>query len=62
MQVYASQNEENNYPDVVIALNKSRTLTLSPEVEYVEGFFQYSVKDLQIPLRDMTHHVINLYQ
>jgi LmbE family N-acetylglucosaminyl deacetylase len=62
MQIYASQNEENNYPDLVTALNRSRTLTLPPDVKYSEGFFQYSEKDLQISLRDMTHHIINLYQ
>ena len=62
MQIYASQNQENNYPDIVTALNKSRTLTLPPDVKYSEGFFQYSEKDLQLPLRDMTHHIVNLYQ
>ena len=62
MQIYASQNQENNYPDLVTALNRSRTLTLPPDVKYSEGFFQYSEKDLQISLRDMTHHIINLYQ
>ena len=40
MQIYASQNEENNYPDLAKALNISRTLTLSSEVKYAEGFFQ----------------------
>lgn len=62
MQIYASQNQENNYPDLVTALNRSRTLTLPPDVKYSEGFFQYSEKDLEISLRDMTHHIINLYQ
>ena len=62
MAVYASQNSENNYPDLVIALNKTRTLSLGPEVGYAEGFFQFSEKDMCIPLREMTHHMINLYQ
>ena len=62
MAVYASQNSENNYPELVIALNKTRTLSLAPEVGYAEGFFQFSEKDLGIPLREMTHHMINLYQ
>ena len=62
MAVYASQNSENNYPELVIALNKTRTLSLSPEVGYAEGFFQFSEKDMGIPLREMTHHMINLYQ
>ena len=62
MAVYDSQNSEKNYPELVIALNKTRTLSLSPEVGYAEGFFQFSEKDLGIPLREMTHHMINLYQ
>jgi len=62
MEIYASQNEENNYIDLVRALNKTRTLTLPPEVKFAEGFFRYSEKDLQISLREMTHHIINLYQ
>ena len=62
MAAYVSQNSENNYPELVIALNKTRTLSLPPEVGYAEGFFQFSEKDLGIPLREMTHHMINLYQ
>ena len=61
MAVYASQNSENNYPELVIALNKTRTLSLAPEVGYAEGFFQFSEKDLNISLREMTHHMIDLY-
>ena len=61
MAVYASQNSENNYPELVIALNKTRTLSLAPEVGYAEGFFQFSEKDLSISLREMAHHMIDLY-
>ena len=61
MAVYASQNSENNYPELVIALNKTRTLSLAPEVGYAEGFFQFSEKDLSISLREMIHHMIDLY-
>ena len=61
MGVYASQNSENNYPELVIALNKTRTLSLAPKVSYAEGFFQFSEKDLSISLREMTHHMIDLY-
>ena len=52
MSVYASQNSENNYPELVIALNKTRTLSLSPKVGYAEGFFRFSEKDMDIPLPD----------
>ena len=62
MALYASQNSENNYPELVIALDKGRTLSLAPEVEYAEGFYRFSERDLQISLQEMTHHIINLYQ
>jgi len=62
MALYSSQNSENNYPELVIALNKTRTLSLSSEVKYAEGFFQFSEEDLAISLSEMTHHIINLYQ
>jgi len=62
MAVYASQNSENNYPELVVALDKGRTLSLPPEVKYAEGFFRYGEQDLQITLREMTQHIIKLYQ
>jgi len=62
MALYASQNSENNYPELVLALNKTRTLSLQSEIEYAEGFFQFSEKDLSVSLREMTHHMIKLYQ
>jgi len=62
MKLYPSQTNENNYIELVVALNKTRTLSLEPEVQYAEGFFQFSEKDLDISLREMTHHIINLYQ
>ena len=62
MALYASQNSENNYPELVVSLDKGRTLSLPQEVEYAEGFFRYMEKDLEISLREMTHHIINLYQ
>lgn len=62
MAVYASQNNENNYPELVIALNKTRTLSLGAGVEHAEGFFQFSERDLRVSLREMAHHMINLYQ
>ena len=62
MAVYASQNSENNYPELVVALDKGRTLSLPSEVGYAEGFFRYAEKDLQITLQEMIHHIINLYQ
>jgi hypothetical protein len=39
MQVYESQNKENNYPELVAALDKGRTFSLPKEVKFAEGFF-----------------------
>ena len=61
MQTYASQNEENNYPELVVALDKGRTFSLPKEVEFAEGFFQYEKKDLSLSMADMIHSVIDLY-
>jgi LmbE family N-acetylglucosaminyl deacetylase len=62
MDVYASQNQENNYPELVTALDKGRTFSLPREIKYAEGFFRYQLKDLDLSLDEMTHLVIGLYQ
>ena len=62
MQVYESQNQENNYPDLVTALDKGRTFSLPKEVKFAEGFFRYQIKDLGLSIDEMTHLVIDLYQ
>ena len=41
MQVYKSQNAENNYPELVSALNKGRTFSLPKNVKYAEGFYRF---------------------
>ncbi|MCK5666347.1 MAG: PIG-L family deacetylase [Thiotrichaceae bacterium] len=41
MELYESQLSQNNYIDVINALNKARTYTLDSRVEFAEGFFQY---------------------
>ena len=61
MEIYVSQNKENNYPELVLALDKGRTFSLPREVEFAEGFFEYQVADLNLSLGDMTHAVIDLY-
>lgn len=40
MEIYASQNSENNYPELILALNKARTFSMPPEVSHVEAYFQ----------------------
>jgi len=62
MDVYASQNSENNYPELVISLDKGRTLSLPEQVEYAEGFYRFTEQDLSLPLREVTHRIIDLYQ
>ena len=45
MQIYFSQNQENNYPELVLALDKGRTFSLQ-SVKFAEGFFCYDIKDI----------------
>jgi len=61
MAVYGSQNSQNNYPDLVTALDKGRTFTLPREVAYAEAFYRYSESDLNAPLAAVTHRIIDLY-
>lgn len=61
MQVYASQNKENNYPELVLALDKGRTFSLPQDVKFAEGFFLYQEKDLDLSLEDITRQTIELY-
>ena len=62
MMVYASQNKENNYPELVSALDKGRTFSLPRDVKFAEGFFRYQKNDLDISFGEMTHLIIDLYQ
>ena len=61
MAVYVSQNSENNYPELVLALDKCRTFSLDAAVEFAEGFYEYSEEDLQWPLPQVTHRIIDRY-
>lgn len=62
MDVYASQNSENNYQELVVSLDKGRTFSLPPTVKYAEGFYQFKKEDLALSLREVTHQIIDLYQ
>ena len=62
MQIYKSQNAENNYPELVSALNKGRTFSLPQEVEYAEGFFRFLVEDLENSYESVFNSIIGLYQ
>lgn len=50
--VYASQLGERPYLELAQALNKLRTLTLSPSVQWAEGFYCYSRQELALPLNE----------
>ncbi|MBL4581095.1 MAG: PIG-L family deacetylase [Gammaproteobacteria bacterium] len=61
MAVYASQNDENNYEELVLSLDKGRTFTLPAEVSHAEGFYLYSKEELTTSLKDVMHSIIDLY-
>ncbi|PCI77072.1 MAG: hypothetical protein COB20_09060 [SAR86 cluster bacterium] len=61
MAVYASQNDENNYEELVLSLDKGRTFTLPAEVSHAEGFYLYSKEELTTSLKVVTHSIIDLY-
>ena len=62
MSIYASQNSENNYQELVLALDKGRTFSLPNHVEFAEGFFQFQAKDMALSLQEVTHKIVDLYQ
>ena len=61
MTIYASQNDENNYEELVLSLDKGRTFTLPAGVSHAEGFYHYSREQLQLSLQQVTHNIIDLY-
>jgi LmbE family N-acetylglucosaminyl deacetylase len=61
MAVYASQNSENNYQELVLALNKARTFTLPPHVSHAEAFCQYPSAALGGSLREATAVLLERY-
>lgn len=61
MSCYNSQNSENNYEDLVLALDKGRTFTMPPEVQHCEGFYEYSPAQRGKSLREVTLEIVELY-
>lgn len=61
MTVYASQNDENNYEELVLSLDKGRTFTLPAAVSHAEGFYLYTAEELAASLKEVTHRIIDLY-
>lgn len=61
MAVYVSQNSQNNYPELILALNKARTFSMPPEVSHVEAFYAFSAAQLQLSLRAAAERALALY-
>ena len=61
MIIYASQNDENNYEELVLSLDKGRTFTLPAAVSHAEGFYLYSKEELATSLKEVTHNITDLY-
>ena len=61
MQVYASQNSENNYQELVLALDKGRTFSLPAEVKYAEGFYLYTEADIELSFQQVIHKIVDKY-
>jgi len=61
MSMYESQNKQNNYEELVTALDKSRTFSLSSEIDYAEGFYRYSQNQLTKNLTEVLIDVVRGY-
>lgn len=61
MAVYASQNDLNSYPELVLALDKARTFTLPGNVTHAEAFFRYDGNDLKNSLAAVLRAQIDAY-
>jgi len=62
MHIYCSQLAENNYPEVVQAMNKLRTFSLPGQVKFAEGFYCFARQDQQYTLQSlMEKHLRKLF-
>ncbi len=61
MAVYTSQNSQNNYQDLVLALNKARTFTLPDQISHAEGFCLYPAHALSQSLQQATEELLARY-
>jgi LmbE family N-acetylglucosaminyl deacetylase len=61
MAIYASQNSQNNYPDLVRALDKGRTFTLPAEILAAEGFYEFELADFASSLHAVTRAILDRY-
>ncbi len=61
IDLYNSQNAENCYPELIAALNRSRTFSLPDDVRYAEAFYAYPVADLAASLKDSNDRYYGKY-
>lgn len=61
MDVYASQNGLNSYPNLVTALDVARTFSLPEHVTHAEAFYRYQAEDLARSLADILDAQIKAY-
>jgi LmbE family N-acetylglucosaminyl deacetylase len=57
MKIYQSQLSENNYDDIITAINRSRTYTLSSKCQYAEAFYQFSYTDTLFLEKGELHYI-----
>lgn len=61
MDIYASQNSENNYPELILALNKARTFSMPPAVSHVEAYFEVPAAQFDWDLQQICQAAITPY-
>jgi LmbE family N-acetylglucosaminyl deacetylase len=61
MSIYNSQNMQNNYDELVTALDKGRTFSLTAEVKYAEGFYRYKENQMAKNLSEVLIDLISDY-
>lgn len=61
MELYNSQNAENDYPNLVIGLNKGRTFSLPDEVLFAEAFYRYPATAYSRSIEAYTLDIIKKY-
>lgn len=61
MKLYASQNCENNYEELVFSLDKARTFSLPKEVKQAEGFYRYKQEQFNHNLNEVISEIVADY-
>ena len=61
MKLYASQNCENNYEEMVFSLDKARTFSLPEEVKQAEGFYCYEEEQINHSLSEVIREIVADY-